>query len=367
MSLINDLLCELHERKASPPAQMSIHDLRPVRRAPRRRAWLLPVAAVLAASSAWAVFHADVLPVMPRPANEPAARQLADVVRAHVPTPLPATQAEAATVAVFKLTLDHVLAHPVRARVSAKPVVGRATVATPDQPQPPAKVATQELAQRLAKVATPKSAQPSADEATRALPQPPAKVRTPDPTADGLVLLAAGRHAQAEAVFRSVTQSEPASAPAWLHLARALDAQGREGEAQAALTQALGLVSETAPVARALARQLLARGQVQEALSSLIAHRPAHKLNVEHDAFIAALQQRLGQHDMAAERYRTILAVRPEFATWWVGLAISEEARGHGEAAIDAYRHASNIGNLDSRLADYVATRLAAMQGNDAS
>ncbi|NNF16328.1 MAG: tetratricopeptide repeat protein [Gammaproteobacteria bacterium] len=373
MSLINDLLSDLHDRDALPAEHEPLSGLHPVPRARVHRAWLLPAGAALFATSAWAVIAVDNskhdVRSIDTPAHIVATHETADTISGAAEKTAVQTAAVAAKLSQMKprLMLDNQLLsiarlgdawEPDRTKgikttqvtpvtAAAKPVRAVATVDTTTAPPvvQPVKISTA----------------PHTAVATE--PVKPPTIRKANPLVTARAALADGRPQDAELHFQQLTTSKPGDTQAWLYLAQARSAQGRHADAEGALVTALTKANDPAPVARALARHLVTRNSIGEALKLLEAYRPKGRLEPDHDAFIAALHQRLGHHDAAAERYRGILAVRPQTAAWWVGLAISEEARGHAAAALDAYNHARNLGNLDPRLADYANRRISAMQG----
>jgi hypothetical protein len=83
--------------------------------------------------------------------------------------------------------------------------------------------------------------------------------------------------------------------------------------------------------------------------------------NIKHDpdwyAFIAGLYQREGDHANAADYYQRVLAERPDRGNWWVGLAISQEALGQKQAALQSYQHAQEAA-ISPALAAYVNDRI---------
>ncbi len=380
MSLINDLLSDLHARDALPAGREPLSGLSPVQHPRVNRAWLLPAGTALFAASAWAVIQVDDtrgvdavstvvetidMPDVAAPTlvakaaanNEhttgkltrPEPRLMLDTHLLSIERLGAAWQpARTAVAAENQITVNHVATEPVPVRSMAASVPDAGPISAP----PTTTRETSGIA--------PLSMDAKASST-------PAKIRTKNPHDTALAALTNGRPQDAESRFQQLTIENPGNTQAWLYLARARSAQNRDADAELALMTALNVVDDPAPIARALARRLVTRNGISEALKLLEAYRPEGRLEPDHDAFIAALHQRLGRHDVAAERYRGILAVRPETAAWWVGLAISEEARGHGAAALDAYQHARNLGNLDSRLADYATRRITAMQGTGSS
>ena len=115
-------------------------------------------------------------------------------------------------------------------------------------------------------------------------------------------------------------------------------------------------------IAQVLANQLLADGRIDHALDVLNKYRRADRADLEYEATLAAVNQRAGNHPIAAEIYQQLLARQPGNGTWWVGLAISQEADGFADDAAKSFAHAMAAGTLDVTLARYAAERLDSLE-----
>ena len=102
------------------------------------------------------------------------------------------------------------------------------------------------------------------------------------------------------------------------------------------------------------ARSLVASRAYREAVELLNA-RP--RLEPAQHAVLAAAYQRLDQHPAAVRHYRLALDAEPGNARNWVGLGISLEQTAALGEALEAYRKASRLGQLDARLQAFVARR----------
>ncbi len=110
------------------------------------------------------------------------------------------------------------------------------------------------------------------------------------------------------------------------------------------------------------ARMLLTNEQLPEAIAVLRAEpRPELKGDLEYHALLAALLQEVGNHSEAGRVYSQLLAVRPQEAVWWMGLAISLEQVGNADEARKAYRQALVAPGLNPNLNRYVRDRLQAL------
>ncbi|MGR8918525.1 MAG: tetratricopeptide repeat protein [Gammaproteobacteria bacterium] len=84
----------------------------------------------------------------------------------------------------------------------------------------------------------------------------------------------------------------------------------------------------------------------------------------EYLGFIAALEQRLGQHAEAIESYRAALGASPRRGQWWIGLAISLAAAGRPDEADGAFRRALEDRQLSDRLRGYANRELVRLSGS---
>jgi Flp pilus assembly protein TadD len=178
---------------------------------------------------------------------------------------------------------------------------------------------------------------------------------------DGLAHLNAGDTAGAEQRFRAALQQMPGFDPAREALARLLSQTGRSAAAEAIITEGIKVARDKPRFARLDAELLVRRGAVADALRVLESALPDIHVMPEHYAFMAALAQRSGDNTRAAKLYQEVLAIRPDDGVWWTGLGISLERLKQVQAALNAYRHASQTGDLNPDVAQFVAQRIKAL------
>ena len=82
-------------------------------------------------------------------------------------------------------------------------------------------------------------------------------------------------------------------------------------------------------------------------------------------ALAAAYLQRAGQHELAIDRYETIVRRYPQKSQWWMGLGISLEARKRNAEAVDVYRIAMQIGDLPRPTRQWLSGRVEALSEGD--
>lgn len=100
------------------------------------------------------------------------------------------------------------------------------------------------------------------------------------------------------------------------------------------------------------ARAMLQQGQAQQAILLLEQH-PDGLNRQDYLELLASGYQQSGQHAAAVARYLSLLGLDSQQGRWWINLGISLEHLGQKEKALDAYRSALQIPDLDQSLKQY--------------
>lgn len=100
------------------------------------------------------------------------------------------------------------------------------------------------------------------------------------------------------------------------------------------------------------ARAFLQQGQARQAIQ-LLEQYPEGQSQQDYLELIASGYQQAGQHAAAVARYLSLLALNPQEGRWWVSLGVSLEHLGQKSKALDAYRSALQIPDLDQTLKQY--------------
>jgi MSHA biogenesis protein MshN len=106
------------------------------------------------------------------------------------------------------------------------------------------------------------------------------------------------------------------------------------------------------------ARILISQGKSDSALKLLETVSPPLETHSDYHALVAALYQRLGQPQLAAQLYEQLLTLQPDNAVWWMGLGIALENSGKQSQALMAYSKADNSGSLNPELKIYIENRM---------
>jgi MSHA biogenesis protein MshN len=167
-----------------------------------------------------------------------------------------------------------------------------------------------------------------------------------------------GRAGEAADGLRAALAEDPAHDGARQTLVGLLIEQRRLDDAQKLVQDALASRPNNPGFAMILARLQVDRGDSAGALATLAATSPYASESPDFQGFYAALLQRAGRHQEAAEQYRSALRFKPDAGVWWMGLGISLQAVERGADALEAYRRAVSSNTLSPELQAFVEQRI---------
>lgn len=385
MSLVNNVLRELDQRRAADAGRRLPDHVRALPAEPKRRrsALLLGVTVMLAALGGALAYWSQ--SPQPMPVVEgtaflaPSGAKPATVEQVAAPTPpvLVAPPPSAAVAAVVTADQEGSRAVPPAPTLAQTPRQGEAVVALAHSlPQSGVKEPNDKERRDEPK--------PGSGEI---MPEAPPRVRGGELTrsarkpAEGLRLSAQlggptteRQAAVVEGPVRSVPQStsrsegepglrqalnrNPADAGARQALVNQLLAARRYPEAAQVLREGLQAVPAQTGWAIALARLQVDAGDLSAAQDTLVVARPHGLQNPEFLAFSGTVQQRLNRHAEALADYEAALRLHSSEGRWWVGYALALEASGRAAEAKQALQRARQTGNLNADLQQYVEDRL---------
>ena len=173
-----------------------------------------------------------------------------------------------------------------------------------------------------------------------------------------------GKDADALIALADLVERYPDFTNAYEAYARALLRRNDVGAAERILRAGLALNPKAHRHSQMLAHLLVDRGEIGAALDTLLAAAPELREDLEHHAFIAALQQRSGRHDAAIRGYRGVLALAPKRGIWWMGLGISLAAKHRPSQAQQAFQRALVDRQLSDNLRRYANREISRLSGN---
>ncbi|MBI4692680.1 MAG: hypothetical protein HY749_01490 [Gammaproteobacteria bacterium] len=366
MSLINQMLTDLEERRSRAPKHQDAALEGLVAVAPRtlarerRVAWPLVIAGVvlLAIAAVWAARSglslltkserrslavqtrggvtmtfaaAGAAPVAaPQPALSAPAPVAAVLPAAPPPAAIEAT-ASAATLPAALQPQAQVAATPAPPAPAVEPAPRPATLADPTVPPKPVKPAPPPAGHPV-DVAEAPVVERRGD--FHRNPAAPRETKLPSALDRAYSLLDLGRTDEGLDALTAHLRDAPKDVPARVRLAAELIRLERIADAETRLREGLALLPGEARFAGPLAHLAFERGDAAGALVTLQGAVPPLASDVEYHAFMAALQQQTGAHTAAVMIYRDVLKARPDNGAWWIGLGISLEATGdHADAA----------------------------------
>ncbi|MBI3903725.1 MAG: tetratricopeptide repeat protein [Nitrosomonadales bacterium] len=171
-------------------------------------------------------------------------------------------------------------------------------------------------------------------------------------------LMQQGRSTEAINGYESALRLDASHAAARQSLVGLLLEAKRNADAERVLQEGLDLDPAHGNFAMLLARLQVERGALPQALETLHKTLPYAGQQADYHAFIAAVQQRLGQHQEAVAHYQSALQLSPDSGVWLMGLGISLQAMQHNDEAREAFRHAIESHTLNAELQAFVAQRL---------
>lgn len=179
---------------------------------------------------------------------------------------------------------------------------------------------------------------------------------------DGLLLLQQGHAEAAEPLLRQALALDVQHLKAREALVDALLKRARTQEAEAVLTEGIRLKPDYLLFTKLYARVLVDQGDTPAALAMLEDKAASASQDIEFQAFLAALYQRMERHNDAISAYRKALASQPQQGVWWMGLGISLEAALQQAEALEAYRKAQATGSLSPAVQDFVKGRISTLK-----
>jgi MSHA biogenesis protein MshN len=383
MSLVNQMLQDLEQRRAQLPRGDSLRGLHaaPPATTPHSTLWptLLISAALGGVAYGWWLTFAepglqpgfdapplaahDSKPVAPGPAHtwvvatsevSDAPGQSAPEVDAEWDKTWEPRTAQAVSVAALEETVPEDFVQ----LAAETPSTTTPTPSTIEPPAPkPVPPTTQTVVAQAASIST---RGPSSMHKT---------LREPSPTehaaqryADALTALRSGDTLRAETQLRAALDQVPAHTQAAETLVALLLQQGRAQDAEAILATAVAAAPHAPQLLILHARVLAEAGRDREAVTLL--QSPTLSNDADSQALLGALQQRLGNDTQAADAYRQALSRAPQRGAWWLGLAISLERSQQPVAALEAYRRALADATLDTQVTGYVRGRIVALDNS---
>lgn len=175
---------------------------------------------------------------------------------------------------------------------------------------------------------------------------------------DAYIAYKKGRTSESLKKLNVVLNHDPGHTKARATLALALSEKDHYELAYSVLNEGLIQYPENTEWLKVYARLLLNEGKEYEASKLLEKQKPELAYNTEYYALLAAVFQKLDNHNDAAKIYRDLLHVNPLKAVWWMGLGISLESLKRYDDALYAYQKASSNRTLANDTHQFILQRV---------
>lgn len=168
---------------------------------------------------------------------------------------------------------------------------------------------------------------------------------------------------QAQSLLYQLLKAEPTNIKARKKLASLLFAQGDYGQSKLLLSQGIQLHPAQSDLRLMLARLHMVQKDPVQAMNVLVESEPGRDNQTEYLAYRAALAQQLKQPAVAKVDYRRLTTIETSNAKWWLGLAIASDQLSETKMAVQAYRQARSLGQLDVSVHEFIQQRITLLAG----
>lgn len=352
MSLINQMLKDLDQRKASPQGNPALAGVVRAVEPAERSIGLMAGLGVTALLVLGAGYFAWVEWLAPPQISQPVETKLP----APPPAVLPTLVAE--TPGSRLPGLDKEL------RTLPAPAPKKNTAPAAD----PAPAVAAPVAETVKPVPEDKPRETRPAKSVRVLRDATLKSVTPRQKSDNLykqavAMLQQGRVAEARSTLWQALDENPSNHNARQLLVGLLVESKRNGDAAVLLQDGVKLAPEQTGFVMALARLQVEAGNRQLGLQTLEQGLKYAADDADYHGFYAALLQREERHEEAVANYLAALRQNPANISWLVGVGISLQAQGKYADAREAFDRASQSGQLSPELATFVDQRLSQLKG----
>jgi MSHA biogenesis protein MshN len=158
-------------------------------------------------------------------------------------------------------------------------------------------------------------------------------------------------------------EQEPDNTEAIKKLATLLFANGNALKATQLLQSSVLAAPQRSDLRLMLARLYTQQKRLDSALAVLKEIQPAQYMEIDYLAYRANLAQQLADFVVAKQDYTLLTQVDGNNASWWLGLAITEEKLGAGNTALRSYYQAQNLAQLDPAVTEFIQQRINVLVG----
>ena len=109
------------------------------------------------------------------------------------------------------------------------------------------------------------------------------------------------------------------------------------------------------------ARLYFSLKQLDQSMNLLLSERPAASKHTDYYELLGYVARSNQQYDYSVQSYRTLLEYDASRGDWWVGMAIALDLQGKNKLAKEAYRRGIESGRISQSLSDYARKRIPSL------
>ena len=170
----------------------------------------------------------------------------------------------------------------------------------------------------------------------------------------GLEALERNQEVEAATLFKKSLEEYPKYHKSRIQLIQLYQKIGWADEVEKLLLIGLDFDPEHSDFIKNLALLYQQKGQMRKSLSILLTMPDNQSNQTDYIALLALAYLNSDQYDIAEKYYQQLLTFNKENSTWWLGLAISQNANGNYKDAVESFNQAKVLGRFNNETLDYI-------------
>lgn len=176
-------------------------------------------------------------------------------------------------------------------------------------------------------------------------------------------LISKAKYAQADTQLKALLTADPSFDQARQALALLQYKQSKTKLALATLSAGLKITPASIGLVMTKAQILVKQKKLKEAKDVLQTVSPNINQYPGYYELAAAVDQRLGIYDYAAQYYQQLIHAAPETGKYWLGLGVALQSSGKPNAAVRAFQQAIETKTLNANMQVFAQSRLNDLGG----
>ena len=164
-------------------------------------------------------------------------------------------------------------------------------------------------------------------------------------------------------LLRTLIRQQPDNVAARKRLAALYFSAGRVTDAQQLLQQSVAAMPADSSVRLMYARLLVQQNETKLAYYSLQDINDYCQPSIELLGYRASLAQKLELMDDALKDYAQLVELDSQTAKWWLGQAVVADKQGYTALALNSYREALSLHQLEAGIEQFIRQRLTTLTG----